>query len=392
MTGFLYQQLARASAKKEVNPGEEISVSADLLLAHDGTGSKVLKNWKSSDKLFPGKKAVFTLDHAFPAPSSEDRRFHKEFSEFCKAQGCCLYNHGEGVLHQVVAEQEFLWPGMMIVGADGHVATAGAFSALAFSVSPEELAQVMKGGYYTLKVPEQIVISIDGVLAKDVLARDIAMYIIKELGESLKDKAVALTGSCIYSLSADSKMAICNYLPEGGVITAFVLPEAEDGNADIKMEADRIVPLAAVPSSPSAIEKVADLVGTKITVAIAGGCSAGRLEDMKQIAQVLSEQKVHPDVTFVVTPASRKVLDAMEILNIPRVLREAGAVILPPGCGPCPGKHLGVLSEGDTAITTTIRNTPGRIGSDKAQIYLASPLTVAIAAVKGEITDPPYQN
>ncbi len=165
-------------------------------------------------------------------------------------------------------------------------------------------------------------------------------------------------------------MSICNYLPESGAVTAFVLPEGEDDEVDYFLETAEMEPLLAVPPSPALIQKVRENAGTKINVAIAGGCSAGRLEDIKIIADVLAGKKIHPSVTFIVTPASKKVLDSMETSGISRIIRDAGAVIMPPGCGSCPGRHFGVLADDDVAITTTIRNNPGRIGAEEAKIYL----------------------
>jgi 3-isopropylmalate/(R)-2-methylmalate dehydratase large subunit len=146
--------------------------------------------------------------------------------------------------------------------------------------------------------------------------------------------------------------------------------------------------MLALPSVPMRIVRPSQQGDQKINVAIAGGCSSGRLDDMKMIADVLSKNEVHQDVTFIITLGSRSIMGSMERMDLSSVLRNSGAVIMPPGCGPCPGKHFGVLSEGDLAITTTTRKSPGRIGSSRAKIYLASPLTVALSAVHGQITEP----
>lgn len=389
MPKYLYRQLAKASNTREVSPGQEVTLNVDMALAHDGTGPALLEQWRQSgNKEIKCKKVLFALDHAFPAPTVKDRKFQKEFMEFSKEQGCCLYKHGEGVIHQVVAEEQTLWPGMIIVGADGHVATAGAFGAIAFSVTPEKLVPVLESGQFQTVVPEQVTIAIQGEIPKNVSPRDIVLYLVSTLQEQIKGKAVALTGSLIDQLSLAGKMSICNYLPESGVVTVVVLPEGEDEIVDYIIQAEGIEPLIAVPPSPTSISKVSEVEGTKISAAIAGGCSAGRLEDMQIIADVLLDKKVHPDVTLVVTPASRKVQDSMEAMGISKIIRKAGALIMPPGCGSCPGKHFGVLDNEDVAITTTIRNNPGRIGAEGAQIYLASPLTVATSAIVGKITVP----
>lgn len=387
MEQYLQRHLAKAANVGFITPGQEVSLKVDLILAHDGTGPALLEHWgQRSGKRASTSKALFTLDHAFPAPTIKDRKFQKAFREFCQQQDITLYQNGEGVLHQVVAEEETIWPGMIIVGADGHVATAGAFGAIAFSVSSEKLIPVLENGHFAVQVPEQVTISIEGYLPQNVLPRDVAFYVVSKLKAKIKGKAVALTGSLFQKLSLAGKMSICNYLPEGGAVTALILPEDELVQADYTLKADEIEPLVAVSPSPTSITSVHEVDGTEISMAIAGGCSAGRLEDMKVIANILKGKRVHPLVTFVITPASKKVLDEMENLGISRLIRDAGAVIMPPGCGSCPGKHFGLLAEDDVAITTTIRNNPGRIGSEGAQIYLASPRTVAQSAISGRIT------
>jgi len=407
MTDFFYRQLAKASNQEKVNPGQAISIKIDLALAHDGTGPEILKNLssmgpidtKSQDK--PGcRRILFTLDHSFPAPTIPAREFQRNISLFAKDHNIRLFKNGEGVLHQVVAEEEKLWPGMIIVGADGHVATAGAFGAIAFSVSPKEFAKEMFTGLHRINVPEQIIISIEGEKKDYIMARDIAMHIVHNYGSAIKGRAVLLTGSTIDKLSSSEKMSVCNFLPEGGVVTALILPREEIKAEETKQEyikqkiikiainSNEIVPMVAVHGNPPRFIRPSALGSEKISMAIAGGCSSGRLDDMQVIAEILKKNKVHPNVTFIITPGSRNVMEKMDKLNISSTLRNAGAIIMPPGCGPCPGKHFGVLCDNDIAITTTISNKPGRIGAQGAKIYLASPLTTALSAVNGKIIEP----
>lgn len=389
MTDFLYRQLAKASQQEKVVPGQNVSLKIDLALAHDGSGPEILKLFQQSrGKIVNGIRMLVTLDHSFPAPTVKDREFQREISNFSKQNHIHLYKNGEGVLHQVVAEEESLWPGMIIIGADGHVATAGAFGGIAFSVTPENLVKSVCQGFLSIPVPDQVVIELTGKLEPTVMARDIAMHIMAQWPDQIKNTAVLLTGDTFDQLTISEKMSICNFLPEAGVVTALILPEGEKKTVDISLEAQSIKPMLAVPGTKSVFSNIRDVAKEKITVAIAGGCSSGRLDDMQVIANVLATKKVHPDVTFIITPASRNVMTSMDKLNISSILRNAGAVIMSPGCGPCPGKHFGLLCNSDTAITTTIRNNPGRIGAEGARIYLASPLTVALSAVNGEITEP----
>lgn len=404
MTDFFYRQLATAANLETVEPGQNICVTIDLALAHDGTGPEIMKNFEDMGrKKFGCSRILFTLDHCFPAPTIKDREFQREMAVFARRHGIRLFRNGQGVLHQVVAEEETPRPGMIIVGADGHVATAGAFGAIAFSVSAKEFAEKMQTGMHGMIVPEQVVISLEGKVKQPVMARDIAMHIIHHYGSIIKNKAVLLTGTTIDLLSTSEKMSVCNFLPEGGVATGLVLPrkEREQGGTrkgqqdkedaeqiDIVINSQEIRPMVAVPGNPPRFTRPGALGSPAITVAIAGGCSSGRLDDMTAIAQTLEGKSVHPNVTFIITPGSGKVLAAMERLHISSTLRDAGAILMPPGCGPCPGKHFGVLCDTDIAITTTISNKPGRIGAQGAGIYLASPLTVALSAINGKITEP----
>ncbi len=392
MTGFFYRQLAKAARLEEVNQGQAVKLKVDLALAHDGSGPDILKLFKTGGRQVADcSRVLITLDHCFPAPTIGDRIFQREIHLFAKENNIHLYEHGEGVLHQVVAEEESLWPGMIIVGADGHVATAGAFGAIAFSVTPGDFVEAVCEGVYRAVVPQQVVVSLEGTLRSTVMARDVAMHLAHHYGAHLKDKAVLLTGSTIDRLTLSEKMSLCNFLPESGVATALVLPQGEQETVDIRVSSEDVGPMLAVPGNPGTMTSPGSCLSERITVAIAGGCSSGRLDDMKIIADILAKNEVHPDVTFLITPGSRNVMGAMDKLEISSTLRNAGAVIMPPGCGPCPGKHFGLLCDDDTAITTTIRNSPGRIGAEQARIFLASPLTVALSAVNGVITEPREQ-
>lgn len=384
---YFMHSLTKAASLFEVVAGQEISVKADLILGHDGTWPKMFSAWKQGEcKMAAGNKVLITVDHAFPAPTVQDRVTQQEIAAVCKEKKCQLYNHGEGVLHQIVAESVDFQSGMIIVGADGHVATSGAFGAIAFSVSSEGLVPVLETGSYELKVPDVVTIYLEGKLRPETMARDVALFILGTYGQEIKGKAVALRGSFLDAASIDSKMTICNLLPEAGVVTAFIVPkDSEEEGTVINISVDFIEPMVAVPPEPTFVRPLKDLAGKKISVAIIGGCSAGRLEDMKVAADVLKGQSVHPEVTLIVTPASSKIATEMDQMGLTSILRSSGAVIMPPGCGPCPGKHFGILSPNDVAITTTIRNSPGRIGAKEAEIYLASPLSVAFAAIKGVI-------
>ncbi len=389
MTDFFYRQLAKASGNGAVAVGELVRLKVDLALAHDGSGPEILRIFSQERRtIAPGSRVLVTLDHCFPASTIADREFQQQMQVFARQNNIILFKNGEGVLHQVVAEEESLWPGMVIVGADGHVATAGAFGAIAFPVSPQAFVETVSRGYYQVRVPEQVVIGLDGSPRPQVMARDIALFLMRQFGTKLLGKVLLLSGSTIEAMNVSEKMSLCNFMPECKVATVLVLPQGEQVPLDFRVDAADIMPMVARPGGNGKICPASSCVGTKISVAIAGGCSSGRLDDMQTIGKIMAKNEVHDDVTFIITPGSRSVLGSMEKMGISAALRSSGALIMPPGCGPCPGRHLGLLSDKDVAVTTTIRNSPGRIGAQGAAIYLASPLTVALSAVQGVIAEP----
>lgn len=384
---YFIDSICRASGLESVQTGDEVKIKVNLALAHDGTWPKIQSLWENigyrkNDNL----RFIVTVDHAYPAPTIEDRIIQTQMAVVLKERNCEIYNHGEGVLHQVIAENIDFTPGMIIVGADGHVATAGAFGAIAFSESAEGLIPVLETGAYSFQIPEVITFNLEGKIRGNTYARDISLYIFEKYKEEIKGKALALRGNFIDSLSSDSRMTLCNLLPEGGVVTAFIPPNGSEYEGTLyTIDVNSIEPKIAVPPSPTDVKSLLDVKGTKITMAIVGGCSAGRMEDMQIVANVLKDKQINKAVTLIVTPASDKVANEMDEMGISKILRTSGAVIMPPGCGPCPGKHFGLLSPDDVAITTTIRNSPGRMGDKEAKIYLASPYSVARAALSGYI-------
>lgn len=388
---FIYRRLAAAAGRVKVEAGEAVRVGIDLALGHDGTAEKVLAHWPPGGKVWNPEKAVFTLDHLLPAPTVDARELHRRLWEFGQEQKIHVFSRGEGVLHQVVAEKFTPRPGWIIAGADGHVATSGAFGAVAFTVKPEELVEVLLTGTLSVRVPPVYTVEVKGRLPEGVTPRDLALEVIRNLDrERLQGAALVFQGEGVWSLDTAGKMALCNLIGETGAATGLIIPpeEVDTEEPDLKIEAESLKPLVACPPSPFNVRFLKDLEGLPITQGVVGGCSSGRLEDMWELLVGLNGRVVHKNVTLLVTPASRDILTAMEREGITRMLRDQGALILPPGCGPCPGKHLGLLAPGDRVLAATVRNTPGRMGADTAEIYLASPRAVGAAAAAGYVVSP----
>jgi len=386
--------IAKKANREVVKVGEELSVKVDLAIAHDVTGPLAVEQFKKIgvDRLFDKDKVVFVMDHNIPCSSVDSRIQHKTIYEFCERFGAKLYNRSEGVIHQVVYEEGLYKQGDIVVGADSHTCTAGAYGAVAIPVGSTEIAAVMALGELDLEVPETYLINVDGKLNPGVYAKDIILYVIGKFGtDGFTDKAVIFSGSTILGLSNEEKMTISNMMIEMGAMIGYI----DQGNEEIgevkevyNISASDIPPVVACPSSPGNVKPVKEVVGQKINQAVIGSCTNGRLSDLRIAAEVLRGRKVAEGVNMVINPASKRILNKMEEEGLTKIFREAGAIVTNPGCGPCFGAHQGLLSKDDVAISTTNRNFPGRMGHKEAKIYLASPRTVAESAVMGYITCP----
>jgi 3-isopropylmalate/(R)-2-methylmalate dehydratase large subunit len=276
---------------------------------------------------------------------------------------------------------------MIIAGADGHVATAGAFGAIAFALTPAELVPVLLSGQLRLTVPATVTVAVQGRLPARATPRDLGLELLRRLGDgALQDRALLLQGDGLANLTAAGRMSVTNLIGEMGGVTGLIVPPGEETEADLSLNANTLEPLVACPPAPANVHPVAEVAGLPLTQVLVGGCGSGRREDIQELAAGLAGRAVHKEVTLLVVPASRAVLDEVEAQGLGRELRRQGAIILPPGCGPCPGQHAGLLAPDDRALAATVRNTPGRMGAAAAEIYLASPRTAGLAAAAGAIT------
>ena len=404
--------LAKKSGKEVVKPGEFVIAEVDLAMSHENA-DMVLKNFMKLglEKIWDPNKVVIIFDHRIPAETVTTATTHKRLREFVKKQGIKNFHDiGYGICHQVLAE-EYDKPGMLIVGTDSHTTTHGAFGAFATGVGATDMAMVWATGRIWLRVPETIKIVAKGKWPKGVYSKDFIIYTIGKLGVAGADyKAVEFHGPAIEDLSIGSRLVITNMSMEMGAKTAIMPPDNKtieyvkknigtdfepvypDKDAEYaavyEIDVSELEPMVAAPHSPGNAKPVKEVEGTKIHQAFIGTCTNGRLEDLKIAAEILEDRKIHPDVRLIVGPASRRILKEAMRLGLIDIFIDAGAVIIPPGCGPCLGKHQGVLAPGEVCISTANRNFKGRMGSPEAFIYLASPATVAASAIEGKIADP----
>ncbi len=408
--------LARASGRDSVAPDQVVVARVDLAMSHENA-DLVRKSFLQVGvpRVWDPSKIVIIFDHRVPAESEKTATTHKAIREFVAAQGIRnFYDVGRGgICHQVLPENGHVRPGMVLVGTDSHTTTHGAFGAFATGIGATEMAGVWTEGALWFKVPSTLRIVVEGEFRPWISAKDLILRIIGMLGAAGADyRAVEFDGSAIRRMTVASRMVLCNLAMEMGAKVAFtpvdeVLLEylrprtaekleviAPDPDAayerviDIDAGEDLWEPQIACPHSVDHVKPISALGDVPIDQAVLGSCTNGRLEDLEIAAMVLAGRAVHPRTRLVVIPASQRIYrDAMR-LGYLETFAAAGAMIAPPGCGPCVGVHQGILAAGETCVSSTNRNFLGRMGSKDSLVYLASPAVVAASAVAGRLAHP----
>lgn len=397
----------------DVRVGEIVITRVDVCLAQDGTGPLAVRQLQEIglERAADPDKTVLCLDHASPSPRKELSNDHIALRSFAKHTGVQLVEVGEGISHQLIAER-YVSPGDILIGADSHSCTAGALGVLATGMGSTDVGIAIALGRTWLRVPETIKVEVTGRLPKGVYPKDLILHIIGLLGSNGANyKALEFSGETIANLSMSGRFTLANMAVEAGAKAGLIASDEatraflshhgrEEGfrriEADpdaeyervIYVDASELVPLVSFPHFVDNLRTIDQAEGTKIDQVFIGSCTNGRLEDLEVAARILEDRRCHPDTRLVVVPASKRVfLDALEAGSI-RILVEAGAVVMAPGCGPCVGLHQGVLGDGESCLSTQNRNFKGRLGNQEGLIYLASPATAAVTAIAGQIADP----
>lgn len=409
----LAEKILSNKVGRDVSAGEIVVVPVDLAITQDGTGPLAVKQLEKMGLVQAAnpKRTVMFIDHAAPSPRKELSNDHILLREFAAKTGAVLSDVGNGVCHQLVAE-EYARPGDVIIGADSHTCMAGALGAFATGMGSTDVAVGIALGKTWLRVPETILIKVNGRLQPGVYAKDLILYIIGLIGaDGAIYKALEFAGEAIESMPMTERLTLSNMAVEAGAKAGLIAADeitrqymAEHGREDeftplaadpdavyeqvIEIDADKLEPMVAVPHTVDNTRPISEVVGTKVDQVFIGSCTNGRLEDLAIAARILAGRKVHPSVRLIVVPASKRVyLDALRAGYI-TTLVEAGAVVLAPGCGPCVGVHEGVLGDGEVSLNTSNRNFKGRLGNPAGYIYLASPAVAAATALHGVISDP----
>ena len=412
---FVEKILAKYGGEKKVEPGQILTIKPDHLLMHDNAApiiSKIQPELKEYG-IFSRTLPVIVLDHVTPAAGEKNAVQHKQIREFVKKYKIKnFFDVGYGICHQIVLEKGLALPGTVVLGSDSHTCSYGAIGAFSSGIDRTEAAALLLTGETWLKVPQSIKISLKGRLQRMVTAKDVILSIIGDVSASGADYCSVEFHGNITQFSVEERFTIANmgvemgaknavfpadevtikYLKSNGISKSKYTSINPDNNATYDQELTynltKIGPVIAVPHGVDKVKPIKEIEGIEIQQCIIGTCTNGRLSDFQIAAKILKGKTVHPNVRLLILPASRRIyLDALKE-GLIKTFIEAGGTILPPGCGPCLGAHQGVLAPGERCLSTSNRNFKGRMGCNEAEIYLASPATVAISAIQGRITDP----
>jgi len=410
---FAQKILARKAGLDSVAVGQIVEVEPDFCMSHDNTAAIAKIFCKIGvDKVKYPERFVIVLDHTVPASTEKYAQGHKEIREFVQQQGILnFYDAGVGICHQVLPEKGFALPGKLILGSDSHTTTYGAFGAFSAGIGRSEMAVLYATGKIWLKTPASFRIVVTASLREPITSKDLVLKIIGEIGaDGALYRSIEFTGKAIEEMSLASRMVLSNMAVECGAKNGYIAPDEKtlsflEGRAVaeytpvypgtdaeyekiLEFDASTLTPQVACPHTVDNVVPVKEVEGTKIDQALLGTCTNGRLEDLRLAAKILKGKKVAKNVRMLVLPASQEVLLQALSEGLIETFVKAGALVLNPGCGPCLGAHQGVLAPGEICLSTANRNFKGRMGSRDAEIYLASPSTVAASAITGTITDP----
>ena len=415
--GLTLQQkiLARAAGRDTVAPGEIVTCQVDLALLLDSGGPRRI--WPRLKELGVGvwdpDKIVLCTDHFTPAVDSASAAILKLTRDFADEFGIKRFFDMQGIGHVVLAEQGFLQPGMFACGGDSHSSNGGAFGCYMAGFGAIEMTGVVVTGEIWMQVPETIRVNWSGAFGAGVVAKDIMLFLCRELGIDNAFRVIEYGGDTVESMSMSERVVLTNMAAELGAETGIIEPDEttlesiraggqepaadalswrSDPNAEYlatyAFDAVALEPQIAAPHSPANSGAIAEFANVVSDQAYIGACVGAKLSDLHMVARVLTGRKVANGTRLLIAPASQQVMRDAAADGTLTILADAGAYLLPTGCGACAALGAGILAEDEVCISSTNRNFKGRMGANSAQVYLGSPYSVAAAAVAGRITDP----
>lgn len=397
---------------REVRAGEIVVAEVDAIMSHDNTTPLAIKSWKAIGKpILHPERVVIHFDHAYPAPNVAAATNQKVSLQFIREQGIEHFYH-RGICHQVMIEEGFAVPGHLVIGADSHTNTYGAFGCFATGLGSTEIAVAWATGKCWFRIPETIHVVLEGTLSRGVYAKDVMLAVARELGmDGATYEAIEYSGPFIDALPMPDRIIFANMSTELGAKCGLIAPDgvtiefleketrargpfellrssSPRYSRELRIDATGLEPQVACHPRVDSVRPLSEIEGLPIDEVFIGTCTNGRYEDLLIAARMLEGRKVSPWTRTIITPASQRVHDRLAAEGLLQIFSDAGCTVTQTGCGACIGRHGGVLAPGERAFTTMNRNFTGRMGSPEAEIYLGSPAAAAATAIEGKIADP----
>ena len=407
--------IARAAGKATVQAGDIVTCRVDLAMMHDSGGPRRVdsKLREIGVGIWDPERVVVVSDHYVPAVDAESAEILAFTRGWVAERGIRHFYDMRGICHVVLQEYGHLQPGMFAVGGDSHSPSGGAYGSFMIGIGATEMAGVLATGEIWVRVPGTRRVELKGALAAGVAAKDVMLHLCATLGMDNDYQVVEYAGDGVAALSMRERLVLCNMAAELGAKTGIVAPDSRTlealhaagktevaldpywcSDADARLlgrvdvDAASLAPQVAAPHSPANSAAVGQHAGVRIDQAYIGACTGAKLSDLHMAAAVLKGHQVAPHVRLLIAPASLRTTAEAARDGTLASLTEAGAILLPTGCGACAGLGAGVLASKEVCIASTARNFKGRMGAKDAMVYLGSPYTVAASAIRGTIADP----
>jgi len=410
------EKILSSKSGRDVRAGDLVVCDVDGMLGPDAATPMALDYFErmGGSSVRDASRIVFALDHYAPAPNAKTANYHRRMRDFAKEHGIHVYEVGDGIGHQLIVESGRALPGSLMVGADSHSVTYGAFNAFATGIGSSDFAAAMMTGQVWLKVPESIRVVLHGNLKRGVFPKDVVLHLLSHFGaDGANYRALEFHGSLLSSMDMEDRLVLTNMVVEmgakNGILEADattmeylrsrnrdsetlrnVAPDPDASYLDeVNVDVASIEPLVAAPHSVDNVMPLRDAVGTPVHMVFLGTCTGGRTRDYHEAHAVLSAAGgVAAGVQLVITPASREVLRTLTLDGTLRDFLDMGALVSTPGCGACCGTCGAIPADGVNVMSSANRNFKARMGNASASIYLASPASCAAAAARGVIVDP----
>lgn len=404
----LAEKILSQRVGRDVHAGDLVVVEVDQVMVVDSIAGSFFKRLEQlgATPRYPEKVSI-VIDHVAPAANIEVATAQKDIREWGNKHGCRVFDVGRGICHQVLMEEGLSQPGGIVLGSDSHSTTYGAVACFGSGMGATDIALAAASGKTWLRVPESVNVTFTGTFAPGVTAKDAALEMIRVLtadGATYMSVEIHLTNGA-ERLTRGERMTLANLTVEAGAKCGLVVPSGEilemydvptwlypDTGAtyvrEVEINLSTLTPRVSAPFYVDNVSEVSAIQGKKVDQVFIGTCTNGRLEDLHDAASVLKGYRVASHTRLLIIPASSQVLEDATRDGTLLTLLQAGATIGTPGCGPCMGRHQGVLASGEVCVSTSNRNFKGRMGAADAEIYLASPRVAAASAVAGFITTP----